>query len=59
MSAERVWYNTKQAAEYAGRHPKTVLVALHLGELCGSQKQAGCSWRIHRDSLNDWLRGGA
>ena len=59
MSDVRVWYSTTQAADYAGRHPKTILDALHLGELHGSQKRAGCSWRIHRDALDSWLRGGA
>ena len=59
MTTDRIWFSTGQAAEYAGRHPKTVLAALQLKKLRGSQKQAGCSWRIHRDSLDDWLRDGA
>lgn len=60
MTAEgRVWFSTAQAGEYAGRHPKTVLDALHLGDLRGSQRSAGCSWRIHRSDLDSWLRGDA
>lgn len=53
----RVWFSTAQAAEYAGRHQKTVLNALYDGELVGSQRKVGCSWRIHRSDLDSWLRG--
>lgn len=55
--ADRIWFSTTQAAEYAGRHQKTVLNALYLGDLKGAQRQTGCSWRIHRDDLDSWLRG--
>ena len=59
MTAElRIWYSTTQAASYAGRHSKTILTALQAGELVGSQRRAGCFWRIHRDDLDAWLRGG-
>lgn len=53
----RVWFSTEQAAEYAGRHRKTILNALVAQELRGSQRAAGCTWRIHRDDLDAWLRG--
>lgn len=59
MSIDRIWFSTTQAADYAGRHPKTILDALHIGDLKGSQRAAGCSWRIHRDALDAWLRGDA
>lgn len=55
----RIWFSTTQAAEYAGRHVKTIANALRDGELVGSQRHAGCSWRIHRDDLDRWLRGGS
>lgn len=54
---ERVWFSTTQAAEYTGRHPKTLHKALAAGELNGNQRHAGCSWRIHRDDLDAWMRG--
>lgn len=55
--AGRIWFNTTQAGEYTGRHPKTILHALYDGELRGSQKHPRCSWRIHKDWLDAWLRG--
>lgn len=59
MSTEsRVWFSTRQAGEYVGRHPETVAKACASGELHGSQRKAGASWRIHRDCLDAWIGGG-
>lgn len=54
---KRIWFSTRQAAELAGMHPKTVRNALEAGELVGSQRREGGHWRIHRKDLNAWLRG--
>jgi excisionase family DNA binding protein len=51
----RIWFSTNQAARYAGRHPKTILTALALGDLKGTQRHPGCSWRIRREDLDAWL----
>ncbi len=54
---KRIWFSTRQAAEFAGLHPKTVRNALEAGELVGSQRREGGHWRIHHKDLNAWLRG--
>jgi|GEM_PF-4466819 len=55
--ATRIWFNTKQAGAYTGYSPTTVLRALEAGELLGHQRTTGGRWRIHRDSLDAWMRG--
>lgn len=56
---ERIWHNTASAAEYTGYSATTVLRALEAGELAGHQRSKRARWRIHRDDLDAWLRGGA
>lgn len=55
---DRVWFTAPQAAEYAGCHVRTLQSALQAGELTGSQRVTGGRWRIHRDDIDAWLRGG-
>lgn len=56
----RIWHDTKSAAEYTGYSPTTILRALESGDLVGHQPRGRRSrWRIHRDDLDVWLRGGA
>lgn len=59
-----VWLSPKQAAARVGRHERTIRDALHewvrtrgKSGLCGSQRAANCSWRIHVDDLDAWMRG--
>lgn len=53
----RVWFSTRQAGEYAGRHPETVAKSCAAGELHAFQRKAGASWRIHIDCLDAWIAG--
>lgn len=53
----RLWFNTAQAAEYAGYHLQTVRKAAEAGELHGSQRKAGGRWRFHVTCLDAWLSG--
>lgn len=55
--ASRIWFSTRQAAEYAGKHQDTVRKALESGDLKGHQRGAGARWSIHRDDLDAWIRG--
>lgn len=50
-------HNVSSAAQYARRHPKTVIGALRRGDLQGYQARAGCSWRIYQADLDAWIRG--
>lgn len=50
-------FNTGQAAEYVGRHVKTVLKALEAGELHGGQRCPGGRWSIRRECLDAWADG--
>lgn len=54
---DRIWFNTTQASEHAGRHPDTVRDALEAQRLHGSQPKTRGHWRIHRDCLDAWLLG--
>lgn len=54
------WLTTKQVAEYAGMHPKTVQNALQDGELIGYQRtEPHGRWRIHVEDADAWIRGDA
>ena len=55
----RIWHDTTTAAEYTGFAKTTVLRALESGELVGYQRTERARWRIHRDALDVWMRGGA
>lgn len=55
----RIWFNTRQAAEYAICSPQTIVRALQSGELQGAQRKEKGHWRIHRDWLDAWMRGEA
>jgi excisionase family DNA binding protein len=52
--SEQLWLNTAQAAERAGVHVETLLVALQAEELHGGQRKKGGRWRIHRDCVDAW-----
>jgi excisionase family DNA binding protein len=56
---ERIWFTTRQAAEYAGCNIQTIADACRSGALQAGQPfgGAGGRWRIHRDALDQWLRG--
>ena len=53
----RLWMNTAQAAEHAGRHVDTIRKAVESGELHGSQRKVKGRWRIHVDCLDAWCGG--
>lgn len=55
--ADRIWFNTAQAAVYTGWSVKTVVRALQAEELKGQQRGTGRRWRIHRDWLDSWMAG--
>lgn len=57
MKIQRFWFTTAEAAEYAGRHVVTVRRSLEAGQLHGSQRVTGGTWRIHLDCLEAWLQG--
>lgn len=57
LMSERLWFNTRQAGEYVGNHPTTVLRALEAGELHGSQRKPKGRWRIHVTCLDAWAGG--
>lgn len=47
-----------EACAYTKMGKQSVYRALHIGELKGHQSVAPRgTWRIHRDDLDDWLRG--
>jgi excisionase family DNA binding protein len=56
-ATERVWMNTRQAAEYAGVDPSTLWRARQRGELKAGG--VGRAVRFERAELDRWLRGGA
>ena len=55
--AERLRFNTAQAAEYADRAVDTIRRALEAGELHGGQRKAGGHWSIRTECLDAWLDG--
>jgi excisionase family DNA binding protein len=55
--SERLRFDTKQAAEFAGCHPDTVRRALEAGDLHGGQRKAGGRWSVRRECLEAWLDG--
>lgn len=69
LDEPRRWFNTQQAAEYAGRHIDYVRRALITGALEGHQSKPGTpaapgrrqrrggDWRISRDALDAWVEG--
>lgn len=54
---ERIWLDSQQAAEYAGRHHESIRAACASGELHGTQRVVRGKWRIHRDCLDAWMLG--
>lgn len=54
--AERVWFDTAGAAEYAGVNPSTLWRARQRGELRAGG--VGRSVRYERSELDRWLRSG-
>lgn len=54
---QRVWLSTPEAAEYAGRHPKTVMTAAADGSLRSAQRKPGCPRRYKREWLDAWVEG--
>ncbi|MCP2168109.1 helix-turn-helix domain-containing protein [Goodfellowiella coeruleoviolacea] len=60
MTTDSPWFPqpaVKNAAEYAGCHPKTLLAALQSGECKGYQAKARGRWRVHKDDVDRWIRG--
>lgn len=55
----QIWFNTDQAADYAGRYVGTLRKALEAGELHGHQRKVGGRWSIHVDCLDAWVGGTA
>jgi len=57
MSNDRIWFNTRQAADYGSCHPDTVRRAAEDKTLHGTQRTKAGHWRFHVDCLNAWLAG--
>lgn len=58
MTEQRIWFDTKQAADRAGNHRDTVEKALAAGTLHGYQRTTPRGrWRIHVDCLDAWCAG--
>ena len=64
MNSERLRLDTKQAADYSGRHVDTIRRALENGELHGGQRRdkdgrpkRNGRWSIRRTCLDAWLDG--
>lgn len=65
--ADRIRFDTRQAAEFAGKHVDTIRRALEAGELHGGQRRdketgtpkKGGRWSIRRECLEAWLDGEA
>jgi hypothetical protein len=51
------YLSVKQVADLAGRHEKTVGLALRAGELHGSQRSRNASWRVREDCAEAWIEG--
>lgn len=56
---QRIWHTVQSAADYSEYSERTISDALREGSLRGSQRIKNGRWRIHRDDLDAWLRGGA
>lgn len=54
-----IWHTVKTAKAHTGVGTRAILDALRAGELKGSQRVANGKWRIHRDDLDAWMRGGS
>lgn len=53
----RLWMNTEQAADHAGRHVDTIRKAVESGELHGAQRKVKGRWRINVECLDKWVAG--
>lgn len=51
------YLSVKQVADLAGRHEKTVGLALRSGDLHGSQRARNASWRVREDCAEAWVEG--
>lgn len=47
--------SVKEAAEESGLHPETIAEALRRGDLHGSQRVKGGTWRIRPSCLESYL----
>lgn len=56
---ERVWFDTKSAADYLGLSEDWVRELAQAGELRGHQRVKGGRWRFHRDWLDAYMTGEA
>ena len=52
------FFTVPQAAEAAGKHPKTISLALRSGEMVGHQRVKGGRWSVEDTALRDWIVGG-
>lgn len=51
------WLSAREAAEYTGRHHKTILKAAEAGELRGYQQGRRSPWAFQLPDLDRWMRG--
>ena len=54
---ERRWISVRAASEYLSIHPKSLYSLISKGEIAYSRR-AGIGIRIHRDTLDAYLREG-
>lgn len=52
------WMTTRQVAAESGRHPRSVTDALRRRLLVGVQACARGTWRVSRESFDDWAERG-
>ena len=55
---EHEWLKVQEAAWLARDSCNTIRHALESGELRGYQRKKGGRWRIHRNDLDAWMKGG-
>lgn len=53
----RLIHTVGSAADYTDRHPNTIRLALAAGELHGTQRVTGGTWRIRQACLDSWIDG--
>lgn len=54
---DRVWFDTRLAADYIAASETEIREALETGAMRGYQRVRRGKWRIHRDDLDSWARG--
>ena len=51
------YLSPREVAALTGRHYRTVLAAMHAGELAGTQRKKNCNWYVHIENVRAWMDG--